>query len=233
MDKKQPCYGILDKGIFDPSKKLRTVEQMAEHYVKMITKLQPEGPYMLVGYCFAGFIAFEIAKRLKETGRKVALLGLIETPVVNVPLKVVPYHLNRALNIIRFLPIKIKEMLNRQSRFIDPYEIDEGFIFDVWEGVTGDNKWLDNIRKTHKINMQSTDKYMFTPYDGDIVLYTASKRKMWRSRGKDLGWASLTRKVDIVEVDSLHKDISMPPYIETIADDIKERISDITEGKQH
>ena len=53
---------------------------------------------------------------------------------------------------------------------------------------------------------------------------------MWRSKGKDLGWASLTKKVDIVEVESLHKDISMPPHIETIATDIKARIDVITQG---
>ena len=161
MDKSQPCYGILDRGIFDADKKIKTIEEMAKHYTDLIIQRQPQGPYMLVGYCFAGFIAYEIARNLKSMGKKVKLLGVIETPVCNVPLNYLPYYVQRFKHIIKFLPVKIKELINREAKLIDEYEIDDGFIFDVWEGVSNDNKWLENMRRTHKSNMESTETYMF------------------------------------------------------------------------
>jgi thioesterase domain-containing protein len=52
---------------------------MAEHYIKVIRKKQPEGPYYLAGFCFGGNVAFEMARQLVEQGHKVAMLALIES----------------------------------------------------------------------------------------------------------------------------------------------------------
>jgi thioesterase domain-containing protein len=40
---------------------------------------QPEGPYYLCGYSFGGLVAFEMARRLCQSGDKVGVLGLFDT----------------------------------------------------------------------------------------------------------------------------------------------------------
>ena len=55
-----------------------SIEEMAAYYVKEIEAVWPAGPYYLLGYCFGGAIAFEMARQLKEKGKEVGFLGLIE-----------------------------------------------------------------------------------------------------------------------------------------------------------
>ncbi|MCP4151297.1 MAG: hypothetical protein GY757_26370, partial [bacterium] len=56
-----------------------TIEELARHYIKKIEKVQPEGPYKIAGWSIGGTIAFEMARRLEQTNRGVALLALFDT----------------------------------------------------------------------------------------------------------------------------------------------------------
>jgi acetoacetyl-CoA synthetase len=56
-----------------------TIEIMAERSCSAIRTLQPRGPYHLVGYSFGGLVAIEVARLLRESGERIALLGLIDT----------------------------------------------------------------------------------------------------------------------------------------------------------
>jgi thioesterase domain-containing protein len=58
---------------------LPTVEQMAAGYVDEIQKIQPTGPYNLVGWSSGGWIAFEMACELLRRGERVAEVSLLET----------------------------------------------------------------------------------------------------------------------------------------------------------
>ena len=75
----QPVYGLQPKGldgILDP---LRTVEDMADHYVALIFSIQPQGPYYLAGLSGGGTIALEMAQRLRARGQEIAFLGMFDT----------------------------------------------------------------------------------------------------------------------------------------------------------
>ncbi|MFL6548275.1 MAG: thioesterase domain-containing protein, partial [Povalibacter sp.] len=51
----------------------------ASAYLKELRTLQPRGPYYLSGYCGGGWIAFEMASRLRAAGEEVALLALLDS----------------------------------------------------------------------------------------------------------------------------------------------------------
>lgn len=78
LGKDRPFLGIQSPGLMDDEPVLRTISEMAEHYVQAILKTQPEGPYALGGWSFGGFIAWEIAARLEARGKQVASLALID-----------------------------------------------------------------------------------------------------------------------------------------------------------
>jgi amino acid adenylation domain-containing protein len=71
----QPMYGLQPKGLDGKQKFQKSIEEMAEHYINEIRKINPEGPYLLGGYCFGGVVAFEMAQQLISQGYKVALLA--------------------------------------------------------------------------------------------------------------------------------------------------------------
>ena len=74
-----PFYGMQAQGLDDSKEYLKTVEEMAVHYLEEIKQFQPEGPYYLGGFCLGGQVAFHMAQILRERGEKVALLAMIDT----------------------------------------------------------------------------------------------------------------------------------------------------------
>jgi len=73
LDSDQPVYGLQD-GIHNPSQ----VPAMAAHFIDEIHTVYDEGPYVLVGICSGGVVAFEMAQQLRARGQEVALLALVE-----------------------------------------------------------------------------------------------------------------------------------------------------------
>ncbi len=71
--------GIQARGLAGEGPPHATVEAMAADYLREIKTLQPRGPYHLCGYSFGGLVAFEIARRLREAGDEVGLVGLVDT----------------------------------------------------------------------------------------------------------------------------------------------------------
>jgi thioesterase domain-containing protein len=60
-----------------------TIEAMARHHLEEVRRLQPNGPYRLVGYCAGGAIAFEMARQLERSGQGVERLVLIDSVAAN------------------------------------------------------------------------------------------------------------------------------------------------------
>jgi thioesterase domain-containing protein/acyl carrier protein len=57
-----------------------SAEKLAAEYVERVRAIQPTGPYMLIGECVGGILAFEMARRLSRDGERVAFLALLDTP---------------------------------------------------------------------------------------------------------------------------------------------------------
>jgi thioesterase domain-containing protein/aryl carrier-like protein len=87
MEAGQPFYGLQARGIDGVSKPHETIEEMAEAYLAEIRAAQPSGPYMLGGYSGGGLVAFEMARRLTESGERVELLAFIDTFHPEMPLR--------------------------------------------------------------------------------------------------------------------------------------------------
>lgn len=73
--------------LFDPSVRdgtlPKTLEEIAAGYVTLIRRVQPVGPYSLMGWCVAGALSFEIARQLVESKQEVLQLYLMDSWVPN------------------------------------------------------------------------------------------------------------------------------------------------------
>jgi thioesterase domain-containing protein len=56
-----------------------TIEETASQYVQLIRKIQRRGPYVLMGWCNGGTLAFETGRQLREAGEVVSHVLLIDT----------------------------------------------------------------------------------------------------------------------------------------------------------
>jgi len=71
--------GIRARGVVRGEVPHTSIEAMAEDYLRAIKERQPNGPYYLCGYSSGGLVAFEMARRLSQSGDEVGLVGLFDT----------------------------------------------------------------------------------------------------------------------------------------------------------
>ena len=57
-------YALQEEKMIAEEPLLMTVEDIASHFIREIIKVQPSGPYFLVGQCDGGVVALEIAHQL-------------------------------------------------------------------------------------------------------------------------------------------------------------------------
>lgn len=80
IDEDRPIYALpRDMSTADTPEYL-TVEEMAAVYVVEMRSVQASGPYLLLGSCFGGQVAHEMARMLHEDGERVDLLIAVDPP---------------------------------------------------------------------------------------------------------------------------------------------------------
>ncbi|MGH3164926.1 MAG: amino acid adenylation domain-containing protein [Trebonia sp.] len=75
----RPVYGLSDPRIWQPGFQISGISQLTEEYISCIRRVQPAGPYHLLGWSIGGNIAHAIACALQEQGESVALLALMDS----------------------------------------------------------------------------------------------------------------------------------------------------------
>ncbi len=73
-----PLYAFQAKGT-DGYSMPQGLDEMVDHYVDCIRKVQPHGPYVIGGYSFGGLIAMEMARRLDDEGEEIRHLVMFDT----------------------------------------------------------------------------------------------------------------------------------------------------------
>lgn len=66
-------------GLFDQAAPLESVEAQAAYAVEHLRRFQPDGPYLIAGHSYGGYVAIEMARRLRDDGQQVPLLVLADS----------------------------------------------------------------------------------------------------------------------------------------------------------
>lgn len=91
----QPFYALTPYPL-DGLRTPPTLEEVAAAHIEALRTEQPNGPYMLGGWCNGALVAYEMARQLYTQGQKVDLLFLVN------PAELVPHaHLKWVSNAIR------------------------------------------------------------------------------------------------------------------------------------
>jgi amino acid adenylation domain-containing protein len=73
-----PVYGLQAPGVDRSKLPIYVMEELAAYYVEQMRGFQPHGPYYFGGFCFAGVVAYEMARQLTEQGQEVGMVALID-----------------------------------------------------------------------------------------------------------------------------------------------------------
>ncbi|GAA5087421.1 amino acid adenylation domain-containing protein [Nocardia iowensis] len=77
----RPVYGLQAPTLTGPVRAISTIDELADSYVDAMLRVQPEGPYHLLGWSLGGQIAHAIAVRLRDRGASVAALAMLDSVV--------------------------------------------------------------------------------------------------------------------------------------------------------
>jgi pimeloyl-ACP methyl ester carboxylesterase len=186
----QPFYA-LEPYHFDGLQVEPTLEDMAAAHIQSLRSVQPEGPYLLGGFCNGGLVAYEMARQLQAQGQRVDLLVLIDPAYPPLLHKVMRSIISRAGKLMRvgqdkqlewFLRLRhVYKFLRHQRRLEDCRDfsaIDPGIQTLT---PTADALRRDNIALFNWI----IARYSYGPYSGKVSLFWAREeplRGIWRRK---------------------------------------------------
>ncbi len=90
---------------------LPTLEEIASAHIEALRRVQPEGPYLLGGWCNGALTAYEMARQLHAQGQKVDLLILMDPMNLVPPVRLKLLH-HVVRSIVSLLPLGPKKQLN-------------------------------------------------------------------------------------------------------------------------
>src|SRR5262249_13856103 len=112
-----PVHGLQPRGVEGDLVPHSTIEVAAALYLREIEAIRPDGYVHLIGHSFGGWVAFEIASRIRASGRSVASLTIIdsESPGGNC----LAAHEYTSTEVFKEL-IRVMELASRASLGINP-----------------------------------------------------------------------------------------------------------------
>jgi arthrofactin-type cyclic lipopeptide synthetase C len=114
-------HGLQPRGVEGSLTPHSTVEAAAAVYLREIEAIRPDGYVHLIGHSFGGWVAFEIASRIRASGRSVASLTIIDSdPPGGNGLAGREYT---STEVFREL-IRVMELASKASLGIDPGALD-------------------------------------------------------------------------------------------------------------
>jgi thioesterase domain-containing protein len=79
LDADRPLIALQARRLRGTQDTPGSIEEMADDYLAEIRKIQPHGPYHLIGWSFGGLVAHAVAARLEAVWEEVALLAILDS----------------------------------------------------------------------------------------------------------------------------------------------------------
>jgi amino acid adenylation domain-containing protein len=247
----QPFLGLQDPGIdggtFDES----TIEGMASHYIQDIRSFQPEGPYILGGYCFGGTVAYEMARQLQVQGEEVAALIIIEGHWLSEKesrsmlgrtrfQRVINYLVNRIClersNLsVRRTKEKLAYIRRRARRAMEKSWVKIQIIIDPFLAAFNLRKrysLLYRVEVLDKFHIKAKRKYKPISYNGRVIIFKAMQKSFGISSDPYLGWGRLINgEPEVSEVPGLHENIIDEPWVKVLAEKLNDSLERLNHGR--
>jgi amino acid adenylation domain-containing protein len=221
LGKEQPVYGLQSLGLDGKEIPLCSIEAMAAHYITEMKIIQPNGPYFLVGYSFAGLVVYEIAQQLDLRGEKVALLALLD--------RISPTFVPTRPSLLKSVKIHLANLwqLDAHSKLNYLFSrINYKFIYNGNYRSYMIGQWSEALSPEYinvfDANLQASEDYQTQLYPGKMTLFRCQVQPLTQALSPDLGWDKLIAgDLEIHDIPSIHAEILKEPVVKFVAQKIK------------
>ncbi|GAA2929923.1 MULTISPECIES: type I polyketide synthase [Streptomyces] len=219
----RPVYGL------ERIEEARTVPEKARRYAEAIDAAHPDGPCVLGGWSFGGFVAQETARHLTAAGREVRLVVLIDS------VRPLPRPgLTRA--------DRIRAHFEGFTRHVaDTYGVRLELPYDDLVAMDDDGPRIDTVlralreaadvptaalehQRASYLDLGIGESHRPGDHDGPVVLYRATepaphtvRDPAYERDDEALGWDEVCPRLEVVPVPGHHLSLLDPPHVDEIA----------------
>jgi nonribosomal peptide synthetase DhbF len=168
-----PIYAVQARSLARREPRPTSIEQMAADYVDQIRKVQPVGPYCLLGWSVGGLVAHAVATELQRRGEQITLLAILDAyPVCDLSCEAPPVPDER--NIL----VGVIGMLGCDQVSLDDEPLTSTRVLEVLRG-RGAVASLEERHISAVIEIMTNNARLafdFTPgrFHGDLLLFNAT-----------------------------------------------------------
>jgi oxalate---CoA ligase len=217
----RPVFGLCAPAA-DEIDAHQRLERMAEHHVREIKSAQPDGPYLIVGECTGGALAYEIAQRLRGAGQEIALLALVDSFAPGLPRlrSSMPRPLYRILHRSRILGFHVGNLVRLGMREKLAYAASKAQ--RARRALTAKaSRVLDPTAASVSPQLafrEALAAYDAAPYAGSMVLLRAARMPLGIHASPDLGWAGLVANLEVETIPGYFTTPISEPGVRVLAD---------------
>ncbi|WP_032388100.1 polyketide synthase Pks13 [Rhodococcoides fascians] len=219
------------------------IAKRAAEYVPLIKAIQPEGPYVFVGWSLGGILAYEVARQMEEEGIEVAYVGLLDTVMPGTK-----------------IPDTKDEVRKRWERYAafakKTYNVDYPIPYDklVDSDDEGQIRIITDLvklsgakipggiiehQRTSWLDNRAIQTAELKEYGGHVTLYLADKyhddaialEPAYATREEHGGWGPVVKDLEIVYVGGDHLAVVDEPYIGKIAAHLSKTLENIESAR--
>lgn len=221
IEAQRPIYGLQAPGVAHDVPYATSIEEMADDYVCAIRRIQPQGPYHLLGWSFGGVVAYAMACRLRQIGERVALLGIMDSYPSTDERQSSPMTEEKLMKeIVPMLGLDLADLGAEPLDFTAVYEAAKhaGEIpADFDERIARRNMEM----LLH--NSLLEQKFRAGQYDGDILFFFADNKE-GEHRLPSAWQAYITGKIEVHTVHCKHYEMTEPAPIRSIGKVLNQRL---------
>ena len=219
LDKDQPVFALQAKGLNGIDEPYGTIEEIASYYIDCILETNSHGPYALAGYSFGGTIAYEMAHQLTLRGKKVTMVGLLDSSVdpasyYSNPLrKLIAKIINTFNNDMYVLGKMLTDWEQTKERFHTRKRVIKNKFLEFKNGKEKQHEMIyQQSYKLDMMNIKAGKKYHLIPRSCKLDLFRVDDKNYYRHDRATLGWKKVALKgVEVHDIPGHHFELFSPP----------------------
>jgi thioesterase domain-containing protein/acyl carrier protein len=210
-----------------------SLEETAAALIGSVRQIRPHGPYLIGGYCYGGFVAYEAARQLEAAGERVELLILVDSLAPKRPfLRLVRQSIRTVGGLCGTGPVAQRRVFEFVSKYASKYRF--------WLNLNGlervkylkikFDEWFSRYRRRQErggdggrqvdapaqsyLQLLGWRKlalafnweragYSARPYAGPVVLFASESAWKWKNE-PTYGWGELAAKLEVHPIPGNH-----------------------------
>lgn len=198
---------------------------MAADYADHIQKIQPEGPYLLLGWSAGGLIAHAVACELQARGERTALLAILDAyPVKDVRFEEEPVPTVRDV-LVGVLDVDPDELDDQEITYAEVAEV----LNRRGSALAGLNeRQVEVIVQIMINNAKLAVDFVPGRYDGDLLLFNSTIDRDHDDAGPALWHPYITGRIESHEITTRHDQMTQAGSLAQIGPVLAARIAEAT-----